>query len=236
MNKFNDLTGQKFGKLTVIKRIENKSKSDHHIKWLCKCECGESVITRGSSLRNGITKSCGCLVKDVIAKTNELGRKNNVYDLSKDYGIGYSSNNNEVFYFDLEDYDKIKDYCWYSNHDGYMCSSDKNKHLIMHRFIMNEMDTEINIDHFNRNKKDNRKENLRLVTKQHNNWNKGLQTNNSSGVTGVAWNKKAKKWVSYIMHEYLGSFNNLDDAIKARKDAEYRYFGKWSYNNNTNIN
>jgi hypothetical protein len=50
-----NLTGQKFGKLTVIK------KEPENAKWLCKCECGNEVITRSTSLYSGATKSCGCI-------------------------------------------------------------------------------------------------------------------------------------------------------------------------------
>ena len=133
--------------------------------------------------------------------------------------------------FDLEDYDKIKNYYWYSNHDGYMCSRENKKEIIMHRLIMNESNLEIEVDHFNRNRKDNRKKNLRSLTREHNNWNKGLQTNNESGVTGVRWNKEAQKWVAYIMRKHLGTFNRFEDAVKARKRAEQKYFGEYSYNN-----
>ena len=232
MGRCVDLTGQKFGKLTVIKRVEDDSEA--HIKWLCECECGNFITTRGTSLRSGITKSCGCLVGDKIRELNKLKKKYNKYDLSGDYGIGYSSNTNEPFYFDLEDYDKIKNYYWYSNHDGYMCSSENKKEIIMHRLIIDENDPEMQVDHFNRNKKDNRKENLKSVTPQHNNWNRGINQNNKSGVTGVRWNKEAQKWIAYIMRKHLGTFNSFEDAVKARKRAEQKYFGEYSYNNINN--
>ena len=175
MGNFIDLTGQKFGRLTVIRKAENPSEA--HIKWLCECECGNFITTRGTSLRSGITKSCGCLVGDKIREWNKSNKKCNVYDLTGDRGIGYASNTNEPFYFDLEDYDKIKNYYWYSNHDGYMCSSENNKQIIMHRLIMDIEDINVQVDHFNRNRKDNRKENLKYLSPQHNNWNKGLQKN-----------------------------------------------------------
>ena len=232
MGRCVDLTGQKFGKLTVIKRVEDDSEA--HIKWLCECECGNFITTRGTSLRSGITKSCGCLVGDKIRELNKLKKKYNKYDLSGDYGIGYASNTNEPFYFDLEDYDKIKNYYWYSNHDGYMCSSENKKEIIMHRLIIDENNPEIQVDHFNRNKKDNRKENLKSVTPQHNNWNRGINQNNKSGVTGVRWNKEAQKWIAYIMRKHLGTFNSFEDAVKARKRAEQKYFGEYSYNNINN--
>ena len=229
MSNFIDLTGQKFGRLTVIRKAENPSEA--HIKWLCECECGNFITTRGTSLRSGITKSCGCLVSDKIREWNKANKKCNVYDLTGDYGIGYASNTNEPFYFDLEDYDKIKDYYWSANTDGYMYSTCDDEYILMHRLIIDENNPEMQVDHFNRNKKDNRKENLRSLTPQHNNWNRGLQQNNESGVTGVRWNKEAQKWVAYIMCKHLGTFNSFEDAVKARKRAEQKYFGEYSYNN-----
>ena len=68
--KFKDLTGQKFGRLTVIQRIENKvTKSDTlQAQWLCKCECGNETIAITNRLLSGKTQSCGCLHKDVMAE------------------------------------------------------------------------------------------------------------------------------------------------------------------------
>lgn len=57
MGNFIDLTGEKFGKLTVIKQYKNKEKG---IRWICKCECGKRLVVYGNNLRNGATKSCGC--------------------------------------------------------------------------------------------------------------------------------------------------------------------------------
>lgn len=53
-----DMTGQKFGKLTVIKEA---GRSGRKIDWLCQCECGNQKIINGGSLRQGLTKSCGCI-------------------------------------------------------------------------------------------------------------------------------------------------------------------------------
>lgn len=59
MGQFQDLTGQRFARLTVIKR----QGTDRHGKllWLCECDCGNKIITAGASLKKGFTKSCGCL-------------------------------------------------------------------------------------------------------------------------------------------------------------------------------
>lgn len=68
MRKIKDLTGQKFGRLTVIKRIG--SNKQREAIWLCKCECGNEKVVVGSSLRKGQTQSCGCLMKERIKKAN----------------------------------------------------------------------------------------------------------------------------------------------------------------------
>lgn len=61
-NRIIDLTGKKFGRLTVLKRAKNRGKD---VFWLCQCECGNQKEVNGSKLRGGKTKSCGCLKKDM---------------------------------------------------------------------------------------------------------------------------------------------------------------------------
>jgi hypothetical protein len=56
---FINLTGQTFGRLTVVRRQENTKEGI--AKWECLCECGKYTICRGSRLRSGETKSCGCI-------------------------------------------------------------------------------------------------------------------------------------------------------------------------------
>lgn len=57
MSKLIDLTGYRFGRLTVLNRAENQGKQT---AWLCKCDCGCTTIARGDHLRDGATQSCGC--------------------------------------------------------------------------------------------------------------------------------------------------------------------------------
>ena len=68
--KVKDLTGQKFGKLVVIERVEKPDNiNDKKAYWICKCECGN--ITKpiaGTSLTRGNTQSCGCLQKTTVRK------------------------------------------------------------------------------------------------------------------------------------------------------------------------
>ncbi len=68
MGKCIDLIGQKFGRLTVVQKIDN-DKWGHH-QWLCKCNCEDknAVTVLGNSLKNNKTKSCGCLQKEIVTK------------------------------------------------------------------------------------------------------------------------------------------------------------------------
>lgn len=67
-NKELDFIGAKFGRLTVTKRIENQidKNGKPHSTWECKCECGNVVAVRGTYLKSGAVKSCGCLNKDAL--------------------------------------------------------------------------------------------------------------------------------------------------------------------------
>ena len=80
---YHDLLGQRFGKLTVIKKIENK-KNYYGAMWLCHCDCGNTTEVTTSSLKKNSTKSCGCLIlKNGYRKLPEYsvwaGMKNRCY-------------------------------------------------------------------------------------------------------------------------------------------------------------
>ena len=65
MAKVKDLTGQKFGRLTVIECAGIK---DRKVTWLCECECGKEIVVRSACLQRGNTRSCGCLQKELAEK------------------------------------------------------------------------------------------------------------------------------------------------------------------------
>lgn len=64
MSRFIDLTNQKLGRLTVIKRVDQKTP----IRWLCQCECGNFKEVYATHLRSGNTRSCGCLAREIAVK------------------------------------------------------------------------------------------------------------------------------------------------------------------------
>jgi hypothetical protein len=69
MSAFIDITGQRFGRWTVLRRAE---KLGPVYGWLCRCDCGKQSVVRGCPLRSGKTKSCGCLSMDVSSTTNRI--------------------------------------------------------------------------------------------------------------------------------------------------------------------
>jgi len=60
-----DLTGQRYGRLTVIRRAEQRGQNSY---WFCQCDCGNTTEAQQGSLRNGTHKSCGCLTRELTAK------------------------------------------------------------------------------------------------------------------------------------------------------------------------
>ena len=84
MAKAKDLSGQKFNRLTVLYR--SGTDPNGAARWMCLCECGNEVCVRGASLRNGHTKSCGCLQKEAA---KEVGSSIKTHGLrhTRLYGI-----------------------------------------------------------------------------------------------------------------------------------------------------
>jgi hypothetical protein len=159
-------------------------------------------------------------------------KKYNTYDLTGGYGIGYTLKGEE-FYFDLDDYDKIKDYCWSTDNDGYIVSVKNNKGIKLSRLVMNANKLD-QVDHIFHNLNDNRKHNLRIVTNSQNQMNAVKPKNNTSGVKGVSWHKNIKRWIAKINFNnkqiHIGSFSNFEDAVEARKQAEEKLFKDYNFN------
>lgn len=156
-------------------------------------------------------------------------RKRTKYDPNKIIDCGdhyeiclYSNKHKEVTraLIDKEDLDKVKDIKWCLHKDGYAWNNEIG---FLHFLILGRKENYLT-DHRNQNKLDNRKQNLRFATNSQN----AMNRRNTSGVT---WNQKRGKWLARISVDYknifLGRFVKKEDAIKARKNAEIKYFGEF---------
>ena len=231
-----NLIGKTFGRLTVLEQAEDyiTPQGKHKVQWLCECSCEErnKIIVLGNSLtrKHKPTRSCGCLRREI---TSQNFKKYNKYDLSGEYGIGLTYNTNTEFYFELQDFDTIKNICWreqvgkygFSQLVGY--NPDSGKQVLMHILLGYQ-----GYDHIDHNELNNLRHNLRPSTQQENCMNRLLPHNNTSGIIGVHWNKSNKQWHArlkkdgkYVLSEL---FDNKDDAIRARLQSEIKYCGEFA--------
>lgn len=227
-------------RLTVIKQTEDyvSPKGVHYARWLCECNCKEHnrIVASGDSLKHGTILSCGCLQKERVSITNKKYNKwiEEVFeDEHGKYRIGFTSNTNKEFYIDADDYDKVKNYCWLEDigkfdYHSLIAYDPKSQKNIKMCYIFGCK----RYDHADRNPLNNRKYNLRIATSAENTRNRGFLKNNTSGFTGVWWDKSKQRWQALIIinkkKKHLGYFINKEDAIKARLIAEKEYFGEFA--------
>lgn len=247
MPKALDLTGQRFGRLTVTGKAPKRYSSNGKpiVMWFCDCDCGKKGISIScAGLRHGGTSSCGCwrTEKSHLSKF----KQQTTYDLSGDFGIGYTAKGDE-FWFDKEDYELISKFNWHKHHnyfEAWVPMSKPRRSINIHRLVMGVADIKydftMDVDHIcTEHKFDNRKCNLRIVNKSQNNINKVVQKNNKSGVPGVKKASKSNNWEVYIninkKHTYLGTYVDFNDAVAARKAAEEKYYKEYSYDNSQRI-
>lgn len=244
-----NLAGQTFGRLTVLYQDEDYLRNDgkREAQWRCRCICGKTKTILQRRLKDGSTTSCGCYRSEAAVEKNKQRKGECVYDLeSKEYGIGYTPKGDE-FWFDKEDYDLIKDYVWYFNTEGHLRASEYNNgvqhDIMLHRIVMMCPD-DMDVDHIihptlYEHKVDNRKSNLRIVTRSQNSMNRHIPRNNTSGVKGVSWNKNKNRWEVYIGYNgkqiRLGAFIDKEDAIRVRQNAEEKYYGEYNLVDTKNI-
>ena len=136
---------------------------------------------------------------------------------------------------DIEDINILDKYTWsidYSVRNNNIRKVARNSTVgLLHRYLLNIKDPNIMIDHINRNPLDNRKKNLRLANNSINQRNKKMQSNNTSGIVGVRFNKnlniytariatdQKRKSKSFSVNKY-GKDKVLELAIQWRKNME----------------
>lgn len=141
---------------------------------------------------------------------------------------------------DDEDFEKVSQYKWCFN-QGYVIRGKWNKGktdaIAMHRFIMNAQKGEL-VDHINHNGLDNRRQNLRIATRQQNAINSFKPINNTSGYKGVNYMKgegRVKRWRAVIKFNqkyiHIGYFMDAIEASRAYDKKAKELFGEFAYLN-----
>lgn len=228
-----DLTGQTFGKLTVVEYIGKKLT---HSLWRCQCECGNYCEKTVSQLHRGTNPMCPECLKPVTlsrAMDNIVGdRSENKVDNYGDYSVI-----NDIILVDTEDVERLLAFKrkWQISAQGYAYITDKNhEQIFIHRYLTGlpdryDPETQLIADHEDGNRLNNRKDNLRVIKKPENPINCGLYKNNTSGCKGVSWLERLGKWQVNIQYQkknyYLGVYSDYNEAVRVRKEAEKKYFG-----------
>lgn len=219
--EYEDLTGQKFGRLTVIEegkydrmtgQITNR-KWDLNIRyWVCQCDCGNIVEVPYTNLKNGNTRSCGCLLSETSSK-KKYHRKYNLY--GKKIGELKVGKYHPGTKYDPATYEctcscgTVKNIPSYELLSGKTiscgCKGAENRLKGIKKFIKNDQ-----VDGTRKSA---------LKSKVH--------KDNKLGVKGVIWLKSRKKYQAYIGFKgkniKLGYYNTLEEAKAARKKGEEKY-------------
>lgn len=198
-----DITGQRFGRLTAIKYVGSK---DGGSQYLCRCDCGNEKILSARRLRAGQVKSCGCLKHKPAVNRKDLTGK--TFGRLTVTGRSYTKNNRSYWHcrcscgneLDIRGHDLTT-----GNTTSCGCRAKEIRQEI-----------------------DKHKEATRIDGVLSSALHRGIRSDNKTGVKGVYFDKRHKVYVVRIgiknSNKYIGTFDNLADAAKARKDAEEKYF------------
>jgi len=220
-----DLTGKIYGRLVVLKEF-SRSIADT-IMWLCKCSCGSSaqVVASGNSLKTGNTKSCGCYRKEVLSKKWEPTDCEDYYEIPLSKG--------QYAKIDKKDLSQISEYGW-SVSAGYAVARAKEKgnlkSIRMSRLILGlSSNDERMADHINHDTLDNRRANLRIVSRSGNSMNSVKRRSVDGGkpltsrYIGVSFDKRNNKYSASVKINgkriFLGQYCSEDTAATVRDEA-----------------
>lgn len=119
---------------------------------------------------------------------------------------------------DSEDFNRVTAYKWCVSGNKHVMRYFKDKGVYLHHFIAGQPLKPFEMDHINQNPLDNRKSNLRIVSKRIQTLNRPVRKDNTSGTTGIY--KKYGKWAAAVFMDskyiHIGLFTNYEDAVKAR--------------------
>jgi len=128
-----------------------------------------------------------------------------------------------------------KNFCWFVTANGYVATRTGARTITLHRILM-DSPVGMDVDHVNGDKIDNRRENLRTVTRQQNVRNNGPRRNGQSRFKGVTFHKKSRKWAARIVlgggaNLHLGLFVSEEAAARAYDASASTHFGEHAWLN-----
>lgn len=152
-------------------------------------------------------------------------RKQNQFIINNDYAVMIIKSKTFGEFktlIDVEDIEKIKNYCWGIRYDKrhpkhYVETTINNKRVHLHRFLLDLNETftlERTVDHINGDSLDNRKSNLRICTQKENAQNMKLSSRSKSGIKYITWSNYFHRWQVVYKSKFYGQFLNLEDAKK----------------------
>lgn len=204
-----DLTGQRFGKLTVLRRADapqdGKSAGD---RWLCRCDCGGEATVLGANLVRGHTKSCGCLKENdltgqhigaltVLGRSDKYAKRGKrrvrLWECRCDCGATtYKATDTLTA--------GVENSCAECAQKRNAACARDNAGFVAGTQLCKIRD-------------------LRPTAA------------NTSGCRGVSFNKRTARWEAVIIFRQkrtrLGSYKRFEDAVEVRKKAEQRIFGEF---------
>lgn len=185
--------------------------------------CEGVVWSKGLCNKHRQREARGTLHKKTWADKNEIVKEDGFTLLVTYNRKGEISARAKI---DEDDVERVLARKWYCRKgDGYIVSTSAGKALFLHHFIIGNSEI---VDHINRDRSDNRKENLRNVTFQQNILNSSLRSDNTSGIKGVQYDKRrASPWYCTIhvngKTTYGGYFKTKEEAATKRKELEDKY-------------
>lgn len=193
------------------------------------------IIAYRSSRSIDVQFENGCVVKN-----NQYGnfKDGNIrcpilIERIDDYAKVTNPNTDSVWLMDAEDLPLLDDYFWSKDDKGYICRDTHSELglLRLHRVIMNAS-KDVQVDHRNGNKSDNRKQNLRRCTNTENQHNVGRRPDNTSGYKGVGRYKSGNKWIARICcdgkRKHLGYYDTPEQAAQVYNEAAIRLHGEFA--------
>lgn len=224
-----DLTGQTFGRWLVLGQAEDyiDKNGTHHAMWHCKCSC-ENKTERDvdqSNLKTGTSQSCGCLHREMMSEkfsTHKMtssrlyliwkGMKARCYIKSHNHYDIYGARGITVCDEWINDFQAFYDW---AIQNGYNENALRNECMLERKDVNGDYSPE----------------NCCWANATVQCINQNLRKDNKTGIKGVNWDKKSNKWQAQlqinkkkVLNKY---FDNFDDAVKARREAELKYFGEY---------